>query len=152
MLKLLIPGVAAVLALLSHLIIWTVNTEGYKISFSQLRALYNINPEKWELMDDIVVYKSSSTVWWKKFYFSIPDTMRYHRWKKRMEKDRDQRQYREMMEAMTKEWLKDIEIYRRKTQDFADVKTTDRTGSENSEKHKEESNGKRDADFIHIVC
>ena len=142
-----ITGTIALSALI-HLFLWMVNTEGYRLSFNQFKALYNNSSEKWHLMEDIVVYKSDSVFDWEKFYFSIPDTMRYHRWLSKKEKEEQSRKYREAMSKIAQEWLKDIEKYRRENQDFADTKMSDRTDAV----AQEAANGKRDTDFIHLVC
>lgn len=97
-------------------------TNAFPISFSQFKALWSISTN-WTLHDNYVSYEYSyehvtdsgftyhpeRTVF---FYFSIPDLIRYHRFKRGIEESEIKKENADKIEAVIKQWQLDIKNFK----------------------------------------
>lgn len=97
-------------------------THAFPISFSQFKALWSISTN-WTLHNNYVSYKyryecvsdsgftyhPERTVF---FYFSFPDLIRYHRFKRGIEESETKKENAYKIEAVIKQWQLDIKNFK----------------------------------------
>ena len=101
---------------------FNAKTNAFPISFSQFKALWSISTN-WTLYKNFVSYKYSyeyvtdsgftyhpkRTVF---FYFSFPDLIRYHRFKRGIEESKTKKENTDKIEAVVKQWQLDIKNFK----------------------------------------
>ena len=109
----------ALSALVTYCIIWFVsvycNSKLYsdqRISFKKFLSIYKNAPEKVDLYEgrfsysywDETCYNTSNKI---RFYFSIPDTIRYECWRKEKKREEEKEKADAVMKKVEKLWAKD---------------------------------------------
>ena len=98
-----------------------------QISFDRFVAFYDINPDRWDLHGDYVIYRKTHSYFVDtvEFHFTFLERCKYKRWRKHLErletKDREQRlkkvrleEYQEVLECVKK----DLEAFNRKNDEM----------------------------------
>ena len=82
-----------------------------KIGFDHFKAMYQINRYGWTLNDNYVGYSPRGSWSYTYFCFSIRDTIRYHRWKARYDKLKEQKDRNDLLRPIYEEWQSRIDEY-----------------------------------------
>lgn len=82
-----------------------------KISFDHFKAMYQINRYGWTLNNNYVGYSPKGSWSYTYFCFSIRDTIRYHRWKARYDKLKEQKDRNDLLRPIYEEWQSRIDEY-----------------------------------------
>ena len=85
-----------------------------KISFEQFKTFYSLAPDKWYLHDGYVSYKLKTSIFSKDLQFSFIDTIRYIKWKGKIDKDEALAEQSKEFEKVLESIQEDLEEYKKK--------------------------------------
>lgn len=105
--------------------IWWIESEEdtYKLSFKQFYSFYTIAPNKWRLQDNYVNLPIDGQIFSEKYEFcSFFDCLRYRRFKRKVEKNKEQQRAIQSQQKLIDEMKKVIAEEERKNQQWTQDK------------------------------
>lgn len=106
-----------------------ITTDGIPITFKRFEAIYNINPEAWDLGKAHIIYKKTRYITMTRldgstyqlphdydrycFYFSFRDYCKYRKFLSQLEFLKQQKREYERIKEVTECFKEDIEVYKK---------------------------------------